>query len=441
MTGLITASGRQFDDWTADYRLLSRERLAPGAVFDVIRSGVLDRLGGGAPLVVAMDDTTSRKKGRKIPGAGWRRDPMSPPFRTQFLWGRRFLQISAILPAQREAAPSRAIPIAFSLAPSPRKPSKRDPDEAWAAYREACRNESLSMQGVRQLAELRENLDREAGDPRTVRCVADGSYTNRTVLRQLPPKTTLIGRVRADARLHRLPGPVNSRKRGRRPSYGAALPTPEQIRQDPAIPWHTARIYAAGKLHQMRYKTVGPVLWRAAGAGVPLRLAVIAPLAYRPSRGSKLLYRHPAYLVCSDPALCAEEILAAYVGRWDIEVNFRDEKQLVGFDEAQVRTEPSARNAPALAVSAYAILLLAAVRAFGVNGVPTALPPPKWRQRHPPPRPSTASLMNQLRHDLWARAIGHRNFSRFVNTSAPDTKPEKCLPNLPSFLFYAQPAA
>jgi len=218
VTGLIAASGRQFEDWTADYRLLSRERLEPGAVFDVIRSGVLKRLEEDAPLVVAMDDTTSRKKGRKIPGAAWRRDPMSPPFLTQFLWGRRFLQISALLPSSKEDAPGRAIPIAFSHAPSPKKPSRKDPDEAWAAYRDASRKESLSMQGVRQLAELREKLDREAGELRPVRCVADGSYTNKTVLRQLPERTTLIGRIRADARLHRLPEPGDSGKRGRRPS-------------------------------------------------------------------------------------------------------------------------------------------------------------------------------------------------------------------------------
>jgi hypothetical protein len=37
-------------------------------VFDVIRGGVLKQLGRGAPLVVAMDDTTSRKRGKILGG-------------------------------------------------------------------------------------------------------------------------------------------------------------------------------------------------------------------------------------------------------------------------------------------------------------------------------------------------------------------------------------
>ena len=415
--------------------------MQPEAVFGVVRRGVSARIPECSPLVVAMDDTVSRKRGRKIPGAAWRRDPMGPHFRTQFLWGRRFLQFSAILPPDRQAAPGRAIPIAFEHAPPPKKPSRTDPDEAWKAYREACRRESLGRQAVRRLSALREDMDGDPGARRALWVVADGGYTNKTVLRYLPERTTFIGRIRADAQLHEPPYPREKGSQGRRPLYGAALPTPEEIRQDPAIPWHTARIYAAGKMHEMRYKTVSPVLWRAAGAALRFRLIVIAPLRYRPSLRSKLLYRNPAYLVCTDPSQAAEEVIQAYVGRWDIEVNFRDEKQLIGFDEAQVRTESSARIAPALAVSAYAILLLAATRAFGVNGVPAVLPPPKWRQRIPPPRASTASLMNQLRHDLWARAIGDRNFSHFASTSASDTKPEKYLPSLPSLLFYAQPAA
>ncbi|MDR2051685.1 MAG: hypothetical protein LBQ63_07950, partial [Deltaproteobacteria bacterium] len=37
-------------------------------------------------------------------------------------------------------------------------------------------------------------------------------------------------------------------------------------------------------------------------------------------------YRNPAYLLCTDPDLPVERLLQAYLWRWEIELNFRDEK-------------------------------------------------------------------------------------------------------------------
>ena len=43
------------------------------------------------------------------------------------------------------------------------------------------------------------------------------------------------------------------------------------------------------------------VYWRKAGPDMPLLLVVIKPLGYRLRKGSKLLYRQPAFLICTDP--------------------------------------------------------------------------------------------------------------------------------------------
>lgn len=441
MTGLITTSGRQWEDWSAEYKFLSQERFDPGVVFGAVRRGVVGHLAPDAPLVVAMDDTTAHKAGRKIPGAAWKRDPLGPPFHTNFVWGRRFLQISALAPAGREDAPGRAIPIDLLHAPSPKKPPAKAPPEAWTAYREEARATSLGRQAAGRLWALRAAMDADGEGGRPLWVCGDGGYTNRTVLRNLPGQTVMVGRVRSDAVMHPPPDPCAPPTRGRRRRYGAATITPEGVRQDGAIPWQTVPVYAAGKVHELRFKTVGPLLWRAAGPDLPMRLIVIAPLAYRPSKGSRLLYRNPAYLVCTGPEVAPDAVMKAYVSRWDIEVNFRDEKQIFGFDEAQVRTEPGARLAPALAVGSYALLLLASLRTFGANGLPQALPAPKWRRGTPRPRASTAALVNHLRFEMWSRTIGAGNFSRFVSESPPAPKSEKCIPNLPSAIFCAQPSA
>jgi hypothetical protein len=53
-------------------------------------------------IVAHMDDTILKKSGRDVPGAGWRRDPLRPPFQTNFIWGQRFLQISIDLPINNQ---------------------------------------------------------------------------------------------------------------------------------------------------------------------------------------------------------------------------------------------------------------------------------------------------------------------------------------------------
>ena len=75
-------------------------------------------------------------------------------------------------------------------------------------------------------------------------------------------------------------------------------------------------------------------MWRTAGVAQVLQLIVIAPLAYRLRKGSRLLYRDPGFLICTDPDLHPRDIIEAYFQRWDIEVNFREEKTLLGVGQA-----------------------------------------------------------------------------------------------------------
>ena len=146
----------------------------------------------------------------------------------------------------------------------------------------------------------------------------------------------------------------------------------------------------------MRIKTLAPLRWRPAGGHTNLRLVVIAPLGYRPRKGSRLLYRRPAYLIATDTALSPQPIVQHDVWRWDSEVDFRDQKTLPGLGQARLRHPRSVEAAPRLLVAAYAGLLPAARQAYGPAGFPDA-PPPKWRAKRSKPRPSTQDLMPQPR--------------------------------------------
>jgi hypothetical protein len=59
---------------------------------------VLETLPPACPIVALIDDTLLRKRGHRIAGTSWRRDPLGPHFADNFIWASRFLQISLALP-------------------------------------------------------------------------------------------------------------------------------------------------------------------------------------------------------------------------------------------------------------------------------------------------------------------------------------------------------
>ena len=91
-----------------------------------------------------------------------------------------------------------------------------------------------------------------------------------------------------------------------------------------------------------------------------------------------------------------------------------------------MRTEASNQNAPALAVAAYAMLLLASIRAYGKNGAPDRLREAKWYRRKKKQRATTNELINQLRRELWSQALNPEYFSDFTTSRNPDDKSPKC---------------
>lgn len=424
VSGTLTTAGLQHQDWSASYRSL--QRLPIATLFEYLQQQTVQRTSG--PWVVAFDDSCTRKTGRKIPGCAWRRDPLSPPFNVNLSWGQRVLQFSAALPASDGSA--RLVPVDWCEAPTPHKPGRHATAADQAAFREAKRQANLNVVAREHIARLRAATDR------TIHFVCDGRFTNRTVLRTLPAHSALIGRIRRDTQLYAACSPLKCEGRPRR--YGTALPSPDELRADDTTPWQTVPVHAGGALHQMRVKGLTPVMARITGVDHPVQVVVIAPLGYRLRNGGKLLYRQPAFLLCTDPDLPVQTVVQEYIWRWDIEVNFRDEKTQLGVTEAQLRQPEAAKRHPASAVAAYALLLLAACDCYAHDQLPPAVPLPKWRRRVPPRRASTGLLLNQLRAELWSRFLGTESLSQLSTPPASHHNPDKPLTDLASAVLYCR---
>ncbi len=429
ITNHIATAGGQFCDWSPDYRLFGCDRFRSELWFDTVLNELLGEKKPDEPVVVAMDDTRLKKTGRKIPGAKYVRDPLGPPFHINFIRAQRVLQISMAAPNGDGSA--RMIPIDFVHAPSPDKPHPKATQQQRLDYEQKKKESALPRQGVRRLTRLRQRLAAMGEGKKTIVGCVDGSFTNGKMLKQLPENTVVIGRIRSDAMLYYLPEqqPVRGRKR----IYGPQAPTPEQLRKDDSVAWSPVTAFAAGKKHDFKIKTLAPLRWRATSDRLEVRVFVIAPLGYRLSKNHKILYRDPAYLICTDPDMSLQDILQYYLWRWGIEVNFRDEKTILGTGQAQVRNARSVQEAPALNVVAYALLHVAARQCLtDLNKQCEILPSPKWR-RSKPPQLTTQRLITLLRTEAWGNAF---DLSDFMSPIGMDMKPEKCPTPLPSALFY-----
>jgi hypothetical protein len=172
----------------------------------------------------------------------------------------------------------------------------------------------------------RRHLDAQPGGrERWLIDVVDGGYSNRTFLRGLPERTDVVARVRKDAQFRAYLPP--DQRRGAR-KYGPELPTPLEHLRDPNLPWRSTPVFVAGQVRTLHYKEVPLVCWPKVTPTRPLRLIIIQAAGYRLRQGSKLLYREPAFLITTDLTTPAAELIAAYLARWEVEVNFRDEKSL-----------------------------------------------------------------------------------------------------------------
>lgn len=136
VTGMLAASGNQFVDWSAAYRLFSKQRVDVSKIMNVVQSNVLQEADSLPYIVAHMDDTVIKKTGKRIPGTAWRRDPLGPHFHTNFIWGQRFIQMSLALPREGQIGQSRAIPVDFHHCPTVVKPRKTAEKEQWQVYEE-----------------------------------------------------------------------------------------------------------------------------------------------------------------------------------------------------------------------------------------------------------------------------------------------------------------
>jgi hypothetical protein len=392
LSRIIWTNGGQNRSWGAEYFLHSRCEWQPQELFRPILQRALDYCPGRL-VGVAVDDTRVPNTGRCIRQAFYQRDPLSPPFHVNLILGLRFLQASLLVPTYRLAPVStRGLPVRFQEVSRVQKPSRKAKAEAWQEYKQAIKQHNLSQSFVGTMGQLRQELDLAGGEKQILVLAGDGSFCNRTCFRAPRDRTELISRARKDAALCRRAA------QGSRRFYDIETFTPEQVRQDEARPWKLTKVFYGSKWRKVRYKEVSWVYWQGGAGRCPLRLLVVGPTPYRKRKSSKLYYRQPAYLPTTDLEDSVKQLLQIYFDRWQIEVNHRDEKDILGVGQAQLWNVKAVPKQPVLAVAAYSAMLLASLIAFGAERGAAYETLPKWRRTAH--RPSCLDLITLLRKEM-----------------------------------------
>jgi len=307
ITGLLLALGLTDADWSAFYRLFSRDRLDYDILTRCYLRETLAQIPAEEPYVAVMDGTQVPRSSHTMPGTAWLKNPRTPPFKPGSHRAQRYLHLAALLPRWRGY--SRALPLRVVPAFPPKAvPGAAEPQKEWAA-------------GLAQLAWLRAELDAAGRTEQDLRALGDGSFDVVDLWRDLPERITVLARTACNRVLFALP-PAEAHGNRR---YGARARTPQAwlaVRDG----WRRTTLTVRGRDIPLTYRVEGPFV-RARAADRPLFLLVVRGLAQAQRRHRRR--REPAFYLVNAVqqedgtwalSLPAEELLAWAWQRWEVEI-------------------------------------------------------------------------------------------------------------------------
>jgi hypothetical protein len=397
LTQVLLALGLGEADWTAWYRLFSRRRFDYDRLSACLLAQTLALSDPTQPYLVAVDATRIARHSRTMPGTSWWHHPATAVFRRGLHRAQRVVPLMW-LPLPTASGYSRAVPVRCESAFPPKAvPALGHPPRAeWAA-------------GLAALDWTRQQLDAQGRAAQRVLGLGDGSYSTAKLWADLPARVEVLARCAKNRALYVLPGPYPGR--GRRRVYGDRAPRPDAwlaARRG----WRQARLAVRGRTIPVTYRVEGPYLVRGAPQR-PLFLLVVKGIDQRPRPHRR---RPPSFWLVSAVAAgqggwrvpwAAEQLLGWAWQRWEVEVAHRELKSSFGLGEPQCWSAQGAIRSVQWTVWAYAVLVLAGVRAWGLGRGPVR-PPGRWWAGGG--RWSLARLWQGYRQELWGETAFHPVF-------------------------------
>ncbi len=359
------------------HRVLNRARWSSRQASQILFSLLVTTFAPNGPLVVGIDETLERRRGRKISAAGIYRDPVRSS-RSHFVKVRALRWICAMLLVPIPwAGRTWALPIFTVLAPSEREATRRrrryKPLTTWA------------RQMVRQ-------LHRWAVD-RPLVVVGDRAYAALELLNAVRPIATVVARLRLDARLFAPPPPRAPHAKGRPRLVGERLPNLSCHRDDPSTAWSELRIPRwYGERDRPLAMLSQTAIWYSTGfPPVPIRWVLIRdPRGVFPTQA----------LLCTDLNATPLQIISWFVLRWQLEVTFHEVRAHLGVEtQRQWSRQAIQRTTPALLGLFSVVTLLAHTQLSRPRSITRQA---AWYTKT---TPTFVDALALVRRRLWAQII------------------------------------
>ena len=391
------------------HRVLSRAVWSSREASRVLLGLLVEAFVPEGPLVLGIDDTLERRRGKKISAKGIYRDPVRSS-RQHFVKtsALRWVCLALLVPVPW-ASRVWSLPFLSALAYSERY-----------AEEQGKRHKTLTDWAGQLLL-----LVRRWYPEREIVAVADGGYAALKLLdrcRSLSEPITFITRLRLDAALYKPAPPRHCGQIGRPRLKGDRLPNLSVLAQDPTTDWAPITLNNwYGNSKRTIEIVSGTALWYSTGVpAVPLRWVLI--------RDPQEEFETQA-LLCTDLAAEPEQIISWFVRRWQMETTFQEVRQRLGFETQRQWSEKALRRtAPAL-LGLFSLVTLLAHRhmAEGAQIVRKAA----WYDKA---HPTFSDALALVRRQLWAR---EETFYRSSRESDTVKVPREFMERLTDAICYA----
>jgi DDE superfamily endonuclease len=298
----------------------------------------------GRPLLVLIDETLERRQGKKIGYKGWFRDAVrSTAHKVAVSLGIRWCCLCLLVDVPWSRRPW-ALP--FLVVPV-------------LSDKTAKRLGKPHRSGVWWAAALVGKI-RAWHRGREIILVGDGAYAAVDLVAACQRRqVTQVARLRMDAGLYDFPAPQSVSKRGPKPKKGARQPSLRQRLADPHTVWHPARVAWYGTQIKDVEWVSGVSLWYTPRHDpVRLRWVLVRYEEDRSRSGRKKV--QAAAFFCTEIKVSALQILAWFIGRWNIEVTFEEVRAHLGFEtQRQWSLHAIGRTTPCL-LGLFSLVILMA---------------------------------------------------------------------------------